>query len=155
MFYCFVFGFIFLAKQGGRDIETEEMLEDLHTKIGQLEKQNKQYKEKVCASFYCLCDVYIHKHIHMSLFSLHTLKLELETVVVGDVCLFIALSYPAAAIVVLEHEWAFLWTEMEHVWHCFIFGALCAEIMTTCKTCSISVHKNNHEWSNTIIIFQN
>ena len=37
-----------LAKQGGRDIETEEMLEDLHTRIGQLEKQNKQYKEKVC-----------------------------------------------------------------------------------------------------------
>ena len=64
-------------------------------------------------------------------------------------------SRPINPIVVLEHEWAILWTEIEHVWHCFIFDALCAENMTTCKTCSISVHKNNHEWSNTIMIFQN
>ena len=64
-------------------------------------------------------------------------------------------SWVLPTTVVLEHEWAFLWTEIEHVWHCFIFDALCAENMTTCKTCSISVHKNNHEWSNTIIIFQN
>ena len=33
-------------KKGGRDIETEEMLEDLHSKISQLENHNQQLKEK-------------------------------------------------------------------------------------------------------------
>ncbi|XP_078607513.1 protein fantom-like isoform X4 [Branchiostoma floridae x Branchiostoma japonicum] len=35
------------AKRGGRDIETEEMLEELHGKIRDLEKENRLLKEKV------------------------------------------------------------------------------------------------------------
>lgn len=38
------------AQKGkGRDIETEEMLEELHAKVRELERQNNQLKEKVCA----------------------------------------------------------------------------------------------------------
>ena len=39
---------IFSTVKRVRDIETEEMLEELHGKIRELEKQNVQLKEKVC-----------------------------------------------------------------------------------------------------------
>ena len=39
---------IVIAVKKVRDIETEEMLEDLHGKIREREKENAQLKEKVC-----------------------------------------------------------------------------------------------------------
>ena len=45
--------FVGLTKKG-RDIEMEEMLEDLHGKIRELERQNTQLKEKVRSYFILL-----------------------------------------------------------------------------------------------------